>query len=344
MQRKGAAGFFAMKVIPKAALEKSQIPYIISENRLLRTLSHPYLVRLHAAFQDPAHFYLVLQHYGGGDLAQHLLEHGELDEPSARIVLGGLVLALRYLHDEHNVIYRDLKPENVLLDHRDGLPVLADFGAAKDLAAHRPVGPDSRAFPQTHTHIGTPLYMAPELWQVSKSGYGFGVDWWAAGVLLHEMLLATCRGRRAASAASRPSADGNATEIGGAATARALRMGEGGRPLLAAIDSLEADIAERARALTDGPFRLSELPSDINPAACALITGLLQTEPSMRRMWANRGRGGGGARLLCSARLGRAAAAADTGEPVPRRPDAVGRRQGAAGQGPRARWCRLPQL
>ena len=110
----------ALKVMRKAALSPGQIQQVVSENELLQSLSHPYLCALRYAFQDAAHFFLVLQHVGGGDLATHLASKGAMEEASARLVLGGAVLALRHLH-EVRVVYRDLKPENILLDHRDGL-------------------------------------------------------------------------------------------------------------------------------------------------------------------------------------------------------------------------------
>ena len=281
VQRKGTAGFYAMKVMPKAALEKSQVQYIVSENQLLQQMTHPFLVRLHAAFQDQSNFYLVLQHHGGGDLAQYMMEHGELEEPTARVVLGGCVLALRYLHEVHSVLYRDLKPENILINHRDGLPVLADLGAAKHLV--RPVAPDADAVAaaSTHTHIGTPLYMAPELWQVGKRGYGFSVDWWAAGVLLHEMLLGDV-----------PWAEGGfrrqttvlSTDNDDLAASCALDdlSYEGSLAMGKAFDALELDIAERATALQNGPFQLQVLPEELGQNARDLILALLQTEPTAR--------------------------------------------------------------
>ena len=133
VQRKGRAGFFAMKVVPKVGLSRPQVEAVVNENKLLQNLSHPFLVKLKSAFQDGAHFYLVLEYAAGGDLAMKLEEVGSLDEFDTRIVLGGAVLALRHLHEQHDILYRDLKPENILLSHRDGLPVLADFGTAKRL-------------------------------------------------------------------------------------------------------------------------------------------------------------------------------------------------------------------
>ena len=189
VQRKGTAGYFALKAIPKAGMDAAQTARVVNENKLLQHLAHPYLVRLLSAFQDAAHFYLVLDYYGAGDLATWLELHGCIDEAGAGLVLGGMVLALRHLHENHNIIYRDLKPDNIVIDHRDGLPALADFGTAKRMlpGLTKPGGELPAA--ATHTHVGTTFYMAPEQWSVSAQGYGFSVDWWACGIVLFEMLL-----------------------------------------------------------------------------------------------------------------------------------------------------------
>ena len=250
VQRRGAAGFYAMKVIPKAGLDTRQVDYVVSENQMLQALSHPFIVKLHASFQDTSNFYLILQHHGGGDLAQHMLDcGGELDELASRVILGGCVVALRYLHEQHSIIYRDLKPENVLIDHRDGLPVLADMGAAKVLsAADKAVGSGATSDPTTHTHIGTPFYMAPEQWSVGDGGYSFSVDWWACGVLLYEMLLGD------------------------------VPWAEGG--LLGQQTTLGAHTLKAEIPLT--PFDLPPLPAHLGTDARDLIASLLQIDPKDR--------------------------------------------------------------
>ena len=98
---------------------------IAEENTILQKARHPYIVRLHHAFQDSSHFYLLLSYCGGGDLYAYLTARDKLTEHGAQIILGEVALALQYLHEEHSVVYRDLKPENVLLG-LDGHAVLSD--------------------------------------------------------------------------------------------------------------------------------------------------------------------------------------------------------------------------
>ena len=120
-------------------------------------------MRLHHAFQDSSHFYLLLSYCGGGDLYAYLTARDKLTEHGAQIILGEVALALQYLHEEHSVVYRDLKPENVLLG-LDGHAVLSDFGTAKRLSSSERTQEDggSRGVPSTQTMIGTAEYMAPE--------------------------------------------------------------------------------------------------------------------------------------------------------------------------------------
>lgn len=113
----------------------------------------------------------------GGELFSYLRTRpraaGPLPEAHARFLVAGVALALRELHGR-GLVYRDLKPENVLLDAR-GYPRLADFGFVKR------VPPGGR----THTLCGTPEYLAPEL--VERRGHWQAADWWALGVLAYEL-------------------------------------------------------------------------------------------------------------------------------------------------------------
>lgn len=95
------------------------------------------------------------------------------DEHTARFFAAGVILAFEYMHSK-GIIYRDLKPENLLLDARGYLKI-TDFGFAKKVGDQR-----------TWTLCGTPDYLAPEV--VSGQGHGRGVDWWTLGILIYEML------------------------------------------------------------------------------------------------------------------------------------------------------------
>ena len=126
---------------------------------------------------------------GGGTLFQHVEKERLLDESWAVFYSAQLVSAFGYLHGE-GVVYRDLKPENVLLG-LDGYLVLADFGLAKTLELGDASGtaPDAsfrKSLTQADTFCGTPLYLAPEV--ASRKPYGRSVDWWTLGCLLVEML------------------------------------------------------------------------------------------------------------------------------------------------------------
>ena len=157
----------ALKVVRKRGRDTTRA---LEEVRILRRLGHPYIVKLHYAFEDAESFYLALTYAGGGDLLNRIEKCGAVAEPIARVAFAQVVCALRYLHRE-GIIFRDLKPENVLIG-RDGHLMLVDFGVSKRMllatdgmpATGERAQTDARELQQTttHTFIGTPQYMAPE--------------------------------------------------------------------------------------------------------------------------------------------------------------------------------------
>jgi len=172
----GAGKYFAMKILKKSFVEaKGQIENTKSEREILCEIRHPYIVRLRFAFQNDEKLYLVTDYYNGGTLFYHLRKSRAFSEERARFYAAELLLALNHLHSQ-SIIYRDLKLENVLLDHQ-GHVALTDFGLSKQ---------DIDKTGGASTFCGTFEYIAPELFNRSK--YGRAVDWWSFGVLLFEMM------------------------------------------------------------------------------------------------------------------------------------------------------------
>lgn len=101
----------------------------IAEREILEKLQHPFIVKLHYAFQTPKKLYFVMDFLNGGELFQHLKREVRFSEERTRFYIAEVILAIEFLHD-NGVIYRDLKPENVLLDYRGHIK-LTDFGLSK---------------------------------------------------------------------------------------------------------------------------------------------------------------------------------------------------------------------
>ena len=137
-------------------------------------IDHPFIVKLHFAFQTPAKVYLVMDFVNGGELFFHLKREGRFSEDRVRFYAAECVLALEHLHSR-GIIYRDLKPENILLD-AEGHVKLTDFGLSKT----------GIKGDQTSTFCGTPEYLAPEV--IKGAGYGVEVDLWSLGLVMFEML------------------------------------------------------------------------------------------------------------------------------------------------------------
>lgn len=167
---------YAMKVLRKQdVFKKDQVEHTKSEQRILKTIEHPFIIRLRYAFQNDYKLYLVMDYYSGGSLYIHLRKCKRFTEARARFYAAELLLALAHLH-QMKVMYRDLKLENILMDS-EGHVVITDFGLSKE---------DDEG----STFVGTPEYLAPELLssQRSATSYGKTVDWWSFGVLIYEMI------------------------------------------------------------------------------------------------------------------------------------------------------------
>ncbi|KAK5664128.1 hypothetical protein OQA88_343 [Cercophora sp. LCS_1] len=165
--------FYAVKVLKKAQVVKmKQVEHTNDERKMLGEVKHPFLITLWGTFQDSRNLYMVMDFVEGGELFSLLRKSGRFPNPVAKFYAAEVTLALEYLHSR-NIIYRDLKPENLLLD-RHGHLKITDFGFAKRV-------PD-----KTWTLCGTPDYLAPEV--VSNKGYNKSVDWWSLGILIYEML------------------------------------------------------------------------------------------------------------------------------------------------------------
>lgn len=177
VRKKNSSQLFAVKILNKPTIvKKQQVEHTRTERRVLASISHPFIVCLHYAFQTKDQLYFVLDYCPGGDLFFHLSRCGYFPEPMAKFYTAEIVLALIHLH-EQGIVYRDLKPENIMLDV-EGHVKLADFGLAKEGITGELDG--------TYTMCGTPEYLPPEI--LNRVGHGTAVDWWNLGMVLYEML------------------------------------------------------------------------------------------------------------------------------------------------------------
>ncbi|XP_064913674.1 ribosomal protein S6 kinase alpha-2 isoform X5 [Columba livia] len=177
-----AGQLYAMKVLKKATLKVRDRVRSKMERDILAEVNHPFIVKLHYAFQTEGKLYLILDFLRGGDLFTRLSKEVMFTEEDVKFYLAELALALDHLHGL-GIIYRDLKPEkfpfllySILLDE-EGHIKITDFGLSKEAIDH-----DKRAY----SFCGTIEYMAPEV--VNRRGHTQSADWWSFGVLMFEML------------------------------------------------------------------------------------------------------------------------------------------------------------
>ncbi|CAD8046865.1 unnamed protein product [Paramecium sonneborni] len=166
---------YAMKVLRKEKISQKLLPYIQTEKSILSVIDHPFIVKLHYAFQSECKLFLVMDFCPGGDLTKLLDLKQKLQEQIAKMYTAEIILAIEALH-QNKIMYRDLKPQNIIIDNK-GHCMLTDFGLAKTDIENE----DTKSF------CGTPAYMAPEV--VNKKLYNRSVDWYQLGTITHEMLF-----------------------------------------------------------------------------------------------------------------------------------------------------------
>lgn len=174
---------FALKVFHKnSKFLQNQTLSISREISALRSLQPEHFVlSILGAFHSPSHLYLVLEYCPGGELMRQIQMETRMEEERARFYVAQVVLVLEKMH-EKGFIYRDLKPENVLVGG-DGFVRMADFGMARELADPDP----SKNAPGARSLVGTKEYLAPELLEGKE--YTHEVDWWTVGCFAYELLV-----------------------------------------------------------------------------------------------------------------------------------------------------------
>jgi cGMP-dependent protein kinase len=176
VQHKTSGTRYALKCVTREKLSEQDRGLVQRERAILKLIDHPFCLKLVRSFKDPNCVYFLTELVTGGELLDALDRLDVLNQPQAQFYLGSLLCVFDYIH-EKNIIYRDLKPENVLLD-QDGFVKLIDFGAARKL--------DSPA-QKCYTLLGTPHFMASEM--IIGHGYGMSADVWAMGVCLYEFTV-----------------------------------------------------------------------------------------------------------------------------------------------------------
>jgi len=164
---------YSLKGVRKIrVVETGQQEHMKNERAVQAIMDSPFIVKLYATYQDRARVYLLMEAVLGGELFTVLRYNGKFSERTSRFYASCCVQAFEHMHSK-NVIYRDLKPENLMLDER-GYIKITDFGFAKKRN-------------NTSTLCGTPEYLAPEV--IRNLTQSFGVDWWGLGILIYEMVV-----------------------------------------------------------------------------------------------------------------------------------------------------------
>lgn len=199
MVLKGSNLKFAVKSLNKQEmLDRNKTNRIRTEDTILSTVDHPFLATLYTSFQSDKHLYFVMEHCAGGELYDLLLRqpNKRFPEKHAKFYAAEVLLALQYLH-LMGYIYRDLKPENVLV-HGSGHIVLTDFDLSYCASSRPHMLPPSKTsknagpilvaepFALTNSFVGTEEYLSPEV--INATGHNSAVDWWELGIFLYELL------------------------------------------------------------------------------------------------------------------------------------------------------------
>ncbi|KAL3508887.1 hypothetical protein ACH5RR_028288 [Cinchona calisaya] len=197
---------FALKVVDRDSLTSKKLSHVQTEADILSSLDHPFLPTLYAHLEVSHYTCLLMDYCPNGDLHSLLRKQpsNRLPIDAVRFYAAEVLVALEYLH-ANGIVYRDLKPENILV-REDGHIMLSDF----DLCFKSDISPKLECKTSHINHrrrktvtefvaepttafsrscVGTHEYLAPEL--VSGNGHGNGVDWWAFGVLIYELLYGT---------------------------------------------------------------------------------------------------------------------------------------------------------
>lgn len=168
----------AIKVSDKRQQKQRSLDEMLKEADIMKRLDHHNIIKVREIIDTENTFYIIMEYASNGDLFSRL-DCGRMDETEAKEKFKQIISAIRYCHEEKNVIHLDLKPDNVLFDSQNNIKI-ADFGLSKEFV------PGEKFF----TFCGTPEYMAPEVFQGHKFD-GPKVDVWSLGVMLYEMLTAT---------------------------------------------------------------------------------------------------------------------------------------------------------
>ncbi|XP_018412490.1 PREDICTED: serine/threonine-protein kinase 32A-like [Nanorana parkeri] len=182
VQKNDTKKMYAMKYMNKQkCVERNEVRNVFKELQIMQGLEHPFLVNLWYSFQDEEDMFMVVDLLLGGDLRYHLQQNVRFTEASVKLFICELALALDYLQSK-NIIHRDIKPDNILLDEQ-GHVHITDFNIASLVNQGT----------KNTTVAGTKPYMAPEMFYPREQiCYSFAVDWWSLGVTAYELL----RGRR----------------------------------------------------------------------------------------------------------------------------------------------------
>ncbi|CAD8055386.1 unnamed protein product [Paramecium primaurelia] len=176
VRKKDNGKFYALKLIDKKFIfENSKEIIVQNERDIMSRMNNQFVTPLHYSFETKYYIAFVLEYCAGGELFYHLRKLKRLNEQDAKIYFAEICLGMAYLHSK-NIVYRDIKPENILLDLQGHL-LLSDFGLSKP-----EMTPDDFAY----SFCGSPEYMAPEM--LMKTGHNYLVDCYCLGALLYELV------------------------------------------------------------------------------------------------------------------------------------------------------------